>query len=105
MPLSPKLLETLREYWRWMHPRPICFRERKMVGEPINRSHPKCSGRLAGKRRKQPASRKTIDRIYYATMPLPKLCRLLFCGPLLMGLKRFYWRHSSRLVVATLEGW
>ncbi len=25
LPLSPALLETLREYWRWKKPRPICF--------------------------------------------------------------------------------
>src|ERR1700745_4495493 len=25
MPLSPKLLETLREYWRWMHPKTYLF--------------------------------------------------------------------------------
>jgi hypothetical protein len=37
-------------------------------------------------------------------MPLPGLCRVLVCGPLLMGLKRFCWRHSSQPLVATLEG-
>jgi integrase len=37
VPLSPKLLEALREYWHWMHARRICCRERKTVGEPINR--------------------------------------------------------------------
>src|SRR4051812_3435212 len=47
-------------------PRRTCFRERKTVGEPINLSHPKCSGRPAEKRHKQPASRKTFARIYYA---------------------------------------
>ncbi len=25
LPLSPKLLETLREYWRWMHPKTYSF--------------------------------------------------------------------------------
>jgi integrase len=25
VPLSPKLLETLREYWRWMHPKTYLF--------------------------------------------------------------------------------
>ncbi len=25
VPLSPKLLETLREYWRWRKPKPTCF--------------------------------------------------------------------------------
>jgi integrase/recombinase XerD len=25
VPLSPKLLETLREYWRWMHPKGYLF--------------------------------------------------------------------------------
>ena len=28
VPLSPKLLEALREYWRWISPRPICFQVR-----------------------------------------------------------------------------
>jgi site-specific recombinase XerD len=33
VPLSPKLLETLREYWRWMKPRTFLFPSRYKVGK------------------------------------------------------------------------
>ena len=33
VPLSPKLLETLREYWRWMGPKTYLF-----PGPPANLS-------------------------------------------------------------------
>ena len=37
MPLSPKLLETLREYWRWMKPQTYLFpsRYKSRKGSPI----------------------------------------------------------------------
>ena len=40
MPLSPKLLETLREYWRWMKPKTYLFpgtRRARRADEPITR--------------------------------------------------------------------
>jgi integrase len=66
VPLSPKLLETLREYWRGMHLRFICFPARKMAGERISRSLRRSFGRLAGKRRKPRVSAKTFAPIYCA---------------------------------------
>jgi site-specific recombinase XerD len=38
LPLSPKLLETLREYWRWRKPKPYLFptRNRRAPDRPIS---------------------------------------------------------------------
>src|SRR5450755_4703422 len=44
VPLSPTLLKTLRVYWRWMKPKPICSREPSTAGVPTCPSVPTPSG-------------------------------------------------------------
>ncbi len=58
VPLSPKLLETLREYWSWMRPKTYLFPGQKTAGAPISRLRRKCSGRLAERRLNVPVSPK-----------------------------------------------
>ena len=41
VPISQKLVETLREYWRWMRPQTYMFPARPMAGAPTNRSLPR----------------------------------------------------------------
>ena len=54
VPLSPKLLETLREYWRWMKPKTWLFPGMSTTGAPTSRSRRKSSGTPA---RGRPACR------------------------------------------------
>jgi integrase len=65
VPLSPKLLDTLREYWCWMQHKTCLFPGSEKIGESINRLHSKCTGKLAGKRRKLRAPLKTFAPIYW----------------------------------------
>ena len=57
VPLSPKLLETLREYWRWMKPKTWLFPGRSTTGAPINPSLPRWSGMPVNSLPTAPASR------------------------------------------------
>ena len=67
VPLSPKLLETLREYWRWMQPKTYLFPGTKNGWRADKPDNPESArGRLAGKRRKPPALRKTFRPTYCA---------------------------------------
>ena len=43
--LSPKLLDTLREYWRWMKPKHICSQARSTTGVRMCPSQRRLSGR------------------------------------------------------------
>ncbi len=68
VPLSPKLLETLREYWRWMKPKTFLFPgtvNGSRADKPIT---PKCCGQPAGKRRNVPALPSPCARTYFATV-------------------------------------
>jgi integrase len=38
VPMTPKLLETLREYWRWMKPKPICSQAWITIGASTGRA-------------------------------------------------------------------
>jgi len=42
--LTPKLLETLREYWRWMKPKTYLFPARSTTGGPMYPSRRRLSG-------------------------------------------------------------
>ena len=44
LPLSPTLLETLREYWRWRKPRLYLFPTRTLQGDSISRFRTRPSG-------------------------------------------------------------
>ena len=74
VPLSPKVLETLREYWRWMKPKTYMFPGTINGSAPTNPSRPKFCGRRAGKRRSERGSRKPYARICCATAS-PPTCR------------------------------
>ena len=50
VPLCPKLLETLREYWRWKKPKTYLFPGSSRHREQSNRSRPNCLVRLRGSR-------------------------------------------------------
>jgi integrase len=67
VPLRPKLLETLREYWRWMRPKTYLFPGTEngwRADKPIT---PKVPGRPAARQRNKPVSAKPYGLTYCAT--------------------------------------
>ena len=86
VPLSPKLLDTLREYWRWMKPKTYVFpgvsgRTPRGRARPRQRS----SGTPAGKPPSAPASPNAFTRTPCATAMPPtcwkpaRTCRSVQC--------------------------
>ena len=73
VPLSPKLLDALREYWRWMRPVTYVF-PGVVDGHRVDVPFPtKSSGTLAVWRHNAPASPSTFTRIRCATAT-PRTC-------------------------------
>ena len=56
LPLSPALLEILREYWRWRKPKPYLFPSRNLGADPNNPSRTKPSGSPVARPRARLAS-------------------------------------------------
>ena len=71
VPLSPKLLGVLREYWRWMKPKTYLFPGMRTTSEPTCRSPRRWSGRLFRTQRRLPASRSESHHIRCATASQP----------------------------------
>ena len=76
VPLSPKLLETLREYWRWMKPKTFLFpgtANGSRTDKPISTKMVWHACREAAQQ--VPALPKPSARTCCATMPRTGLCR------------------------------
>src|SRR5947209_13906063 len=56
LPLSPALLETLREYWRWRKPKLTCSPHVLVAGDSMSRFRIRPSGSHVARRRAGPAS-------------------------------------------------
>ena len=72
VPLSPKLLETLREYWRWMKPETFLFPGLSTARELTNRSRPKWCGTPVVKPLSVPALPNPYVRTCFV-IPLPHI--------------------------------
>ena len=75
LPLSPALLETLREYWRWRKPRLYLFPTRTRAQSSISRFRTKPSGSHVARPRNAPASASASPRIRCATVGRPTCWR------------------------------
>ena len=68
IPLSKKLLAALREYYRWMSPRPTCFRALSTVRVPTSRLRRRSSGMPVREAARAPASRSAFTRTRFGTL-------------------------------------
>ena len=70
LPLSPKLLETLRAYWRWLKPETYLFPSRTLRDSEQPITDRRC-GASARKRPGEPASARQWRPIWFATAGQP----------------------------------
>src|ERR1017187_4722407 len=105
LPLSPALLETLREYWRWRKPKTYLFPSRDPRGGPEQPISDKTvwiacneAARRAGMRKRvtphtrgglSPDHRQWVRPRYPFSLPVKVLSRV-FRGKFLAGLKRLH---------------
>jgi integrase/recombinase XerD len=73
VPLSPKLLEALREYWLWKKPRSIYFQVPKVIVVRKRPCRTRSSGGPYGRRLAGPASRARLVRTPFDTHS-PRSC-------------------------------
>ncbi len=87
VPLSPRLLETLREYWRWMKPKTYLSQACRTTGELMCRSPIRWHGSPSPKPPRPPALPSASHRTRFGTAtrricskPVPTCARSSFCS-------------------------